>query len=264
MKLRLKVDKNKVKAAVEATKSFGTSYDGPPPPSGRYRTKLAGLTLDEDKDGKNQITARLVVNEPAQLGDKANPSAKFNGFTFWHRVVLPTDPSDQYYNIQVKALEELTREVTGGYHGALDLFTIATTKGLDTEAKTNRDGKTIVHIVKIGVAEINIGRPIEVNSKLSKTVNAHTGFNYANVSYLVRSAETKAVEDSLEGKDYEEPEAETPEIDLPDDVDGFGSYDENALKAVANDPGEGLDTDVQDDDASEEPEIVVDNDLLGF
>lgn len=259
MKLKFKVDKNKMKQAVEEAKNFG-SYDGPPPPPGFWTTRLSGLTLDQDKDGNQHLSARLRISEPVKINGERNGKAKYNGFTFWYRLTIPADTSNEHYNFQVRNMEDFMREASGGHYGAIDFMVIATTKGLDTENRTTRDGKTNVHVKGIGKAKITSDLKITVKSKLSDKPNPETGQPYANVSYIVRSEESKRVEESLEGKEADFDEAEdNPVID---GIEGVGDFDdfEDDVPPITDEPPSEEDIDPTIDD----PDVEVDGDLLGL
>lgn len=256
MKLNLRMDMKAVAEAALRAKNMG-GYDGPPPPDGRYRTVLAGLSIDNDKNGKPVMVAQMRIQEPHQRGGKNNPLAKFNGFTYWHRIDLQLDPTDQYFDLRVGSLDDFVREITVGRYGVVDFLQMADTdNGLGTHVETTRDGKRNYTVVtRIGEVELQPNLAIDVKSKQAKQINQSTGFPYANVQWIYRSNESLMAEEEYTNEATKP--AETVEEE-PAEV-----MSDNALENYTTDPGELMDSDVQDDDNSEEF-IEIDDAALGL
>ena len=257
MKLNLRMDMKAIAEAALRAKNVG-GYDGPPPPDGRYRTVLAGLSVDNDKNGKPVMVAQMRIQEPHQRGGKNNPLAQFNGFTYWHRIDLQLDPTDQYFDLRVGSLDDFVREITVGRYGVVDFLRMADTdNGLGTHVETTRDGKRHYTVVtRIGEVELQPNLAIDVKSKQAKQINQSTGFPYANVQWIFRSNESLIAEEKYTNKvEDTNPPAEEEPADFAEP--------ENAIENYTTDPGETLDADVQDDDNSEEF-IEIDDDMLGL
>lgn len=257
MKLNLRLDLKAVAEAARRAKNIG-GYDGPPPPNGRYRTELINLSVDTDKNNKPVMIAQMRINEPLERGGKKNPSADFNGFTYWNRFDLELDPTDRFFDIRVGSIDDFVREVTVGRYGVVDFLQMADTdNGLGTKVETTRDGKKHFTVVtRIGEVELHPGIMIDVQSKLSTQVSKSTGMPYANVQWIFRSNESLIAEEKYTNKveDTNQPAEEEP-ADFAEP--------ENAIENYTTDPGETLDADVQDDDNSEEF-IEIDDDMLGL
>lgn len=259
MKLNLRLDLKAVAEAARRAKNIG-GYDGPPPPNGRYRTELINLSLDNDKNNKPVMIAQMRINEPLEKNGKKNPLAKFNGFTYWNRFDLDLDPTDQYFDIRVGSIDDFVRETTVGRYGVVDFLQMSgTDNGLGTKVETTRDGKKHFTVVtRIGEVELKPGIMIDVQSKLSTQVNKATGLPYANVQWIFRSNESLIAEEKYTSQAEDNPPVveEEPELEnLPEP--------ENAIENYITDPGETLDSDVQDDDNSEEF-IEIDDAVLGL
>jgi len=257
MKLNLRLDLKAVAEAARRAKNIG-GYDGPPPPNGRYRTELVNLSVDTDKNNKPIMIAQMRINEPLERGGKKNPLAGFNGFTYWNRFDLELDPTDQYFDIRVGSIDDFVREVTVGRYGVVDFLQMSgTDNGLGTKVETTRDGKKHFTVVtRIGEVELKPGIMIDVQSKLSTQVNKSTGLPYANVQWIFRSNESLIAEE----KYTSQVEDSTPAVEEePENV----PEPENAIENFTTDPGEILDSDVQDDDNSEEF-IEIDDAVLGL
>lgn len=257
MKLNLRLDLKAVAEAARRAKNIG-GYDGPPPPNGRYRTELINLSVDTDKNNKPVMIAQMRINEPLERGGKKNPSADFNGFTYWNRFDLELDPTDRFFDIRVGSIDDFVREVTVGRYGVVDFLQMTDTdNGLGTKVETTRDGKKHFTVVtRIGEVELHPGIMIDVQSKLSTQVSKSTGMPYANVQWIFRSNESLIAEEKYTNKvEDTEPTAEEEPADFAEP--------ENAIENYTTDPGETLDADVQDDDNSEEF-IEIDDDMLGL
>lgn len=257
MKLNLRLDLKAVAEAARRAKNIG-GYDGPPPPNGRYRTELINLSVDTDKNNKPVMIAQMRINEPLERGGKKNPSADFNGFTYWNRFDLELDPTDRFFDIRVGSIDDFVREVTVGRYGVVDFLQMTNTdNGLGTKVETTRDGKKHFTVVtRIGEVELHPGIMIDVQSKLSTQVSKSTGMPYANVQWIFRSNESLIAEEKYTNKvEDTEPTAEEEPADFAEP--------ENAIENYTTDPGETLDADVQDDDNSEEF-IEIDDDMLGL
>ena len=257
MKLNLRLDLKAVAEAARRAKNIG-GYDGPPPPNGRYRTELINLSVDTDKNNKPVMIAQMRINEPLEKNGKKNPSADFNGFTYWNRFDLELDPTDRFFDIRVGSIDDFVREVTVGRYGVVDFLQMADAdNGLGTKVETTRDGKKHFTVVtRIGEVELQPGIMIDVQSKLSTQVRKATGMPYANVQWIFRSNESLIAEEKYTNKvEDTNPPAEEEPADFAEP--------ENAIENYTTDPGETLDADVQDDDNSEEF-IEIDDDMLGL
>lgn len=176
------------------------AYDGPTPPPGVYQAKISRLWFAETKAGKPTLKVSFTISEPAD-----SDNATYNGASCIDNYMIPTDPAEKAFPIQVSKIDELMVALSKGKMG-YDEFQDAMTAGRSEVDKEDRVG----HPVKqIGSVKITGDALVKVKTKIDQ----YNGKEYLHVDYILRNEKNAKQEAS-------------DDLDLSDDVDTEGGDDD--------------------------------------
>lgn len=212
--------------ADEAAKAKGTGfndYDGPLPPKGVYRMRMKFLRLKMSKTGNPMLNALFEVCEPAKIGAKANPKAKYNGYAqFWHGNITP--------------------QGAGFVNAFLDALKINRRKFWDKDVHHDNDGEPKVEgesyllgtITKIGTKVIKEG---DEGPLLTVSITKDKPYNNEERMKASGFAEARAAGKPTDEDDddaYEEDEAEE-EFEEEEAEESESEEDEDAAEEEESD-----------------------------
>lgn len=149
----------------KAKSDLGGRYDGPTPPPGKYNVKVAQLWAGESKKGESTLVARLQFSDEGE-------NKTYNGFSIFHRMAIPDDPSDQFFAIRMKSLDDFFRAASGGKLN-INGFVEAANAGKIVVEKEEKVGEPIKQIGKF-----------KLDNAQDITVMTKQNGEYTNVHYI--------------------------------------------------------------------------------
>jgi len=226
-------------AKVKSTEGFAR-YSGPTPPPGAYPVRVRSIRATESKSGDDMLAVMMVVSAPKQ-----DSRSKYNGFPIFHRLMLPLETTEEYFELKVGQINRLLDALSNNSPAAKQAFwsnkavTDATKKPkflkigpIDLQGKEGLPAVVDIKLRKYEVKDPNT--PGKVREGVSADVN----------DILPPTAKLAAVKD--------EPEEEAEEYDDTAEDDGFVDEMEEGPDS-AEDEEEGY-----DDEEDEEPDSAED------
>lgn len=189
------------KAKADAAKGNFTPYSGPIAPKGLYNVKVGGIWAGETNSGDGKIVVALEIAETGDL-------EVYNGCPVWMHLVVPSDPSDQYFAIRMKSLDDLFQAASGGKLN-INGFVDALNEGRVKVGKADKVGEPIE---QIGKFKTDTAREIKL---MLKDPREYNGKQYADPHYI-------------DIRDLNKVETET-DSGVDDDVDGLDDDDIDGL-----------------------------------
>ncbi|AXQ61384.1 hypothetical protein SEA_MARIETTA_65 [Gordonia phage Marietta] len=108
MGIKLKLNIGAEAAKVEAVTGF-KNYTGPTPPVGVYGAVIKQLQIKPTKKGdKTMLVAIVEFDAP-----KTHENEKYNGYSIFHRLVIPESMEDDYVDLQVGQINRLLDAISG-------------------------------------------------------------------------------------------------------------------------------------------------------
>lgn len=156
----------------------GGRYDGPTPPAGVYKVVLKKLWLSEQKrrDTPEPVDVIKALLEIKETGDKE----VYNGKGIFHTMQLPVDRGDQYFPLQVNALDDFFRQIS---KGKFNYSKLAAALGAG-KLKVEKEDNAGVPVSQIGTLVIKEGQELTIKTKNS--ANPKDADNpYVNVHYII-------------------------------------------------------------------------------
>lgn len=185
----------------KAKSEFTGQYDGPTPQPGLYNVKVTNLWSTEDKQGKPLMIARLQF-------DNDGEAKEYNGYSILHRLNIPDDPTDQYFAIRLKSLDDFLRAVSGGKMDVGEFVDLANA-GKIIAGKKEKLGEPITQIGKFKLEKAE-----NLTIKTKPPHKAPNGNEYVNVHYI----DTRNVgkPDNDDDEDYDDDVADDDDNDIDD------------------------------------------------
>lgn len=170
MSLKFNIQVNK-QAVQEALDSRPTGrYEGPTPNPGVYRFKFDRLWAGKNRDGTEVLIASLVIDEEGE-------NATYNGLSILHRLTIPMDTSHQYFDVQIRSMDDFFKAISDGKYDVSNFIEDASAGKIADGGEDDKIGTPIKSIGKL-----KIGEP---RSLYAKTKNVESNGNtYVNVHYI--------------------------------------------------------------------------------
>ena len=170
LKFNIQVNKQAVQEALDSRPTGRYRYEGPTPNPGVYRFKFDRLWAGENRDGTEVLIASLVIDEEGE-------NATYNGLSILHRLTIPMDTSHQYFDVQIRSMDDFFKAISDGKY---DVSNFIEDAGAGKIADGGEDDKIGTPIKSIG--KLKIGEP---RSLYAKTKNVESNGNtYVNVHYI--------------------------------------------------------------------------------
>lgn len=170
LKFNIQVNKQAVQEALDSRPTGRYRYEGPTPNPGVYRFKFDRLWAGENRDGTEVLIASLVIDEEGE-------NATYNGLSILHRLTIPMDTSHQYFDVQIRSMDDFFKAISDGKY---DVSNFIEDAGAGKIADGGENDKIGTPIKSIG--KLKIGEP---RSLYAKTKNVESNGNtYVNVHYI--------------------------------------------------------------------------------
>lgn len=170
LKFNIQVNKQAVQEALDSRPTGRYRYEGPTPNPGVYRFKFDRLWAGKNRDGTEVLIASLVIDEEGE-------NATYNGLSILHRLTIPMDTSHQYFDVQIRSMDDFFKAISDGKY---DVSNFIEDAGAGKIADGGEDDKIGTPIKSIG--KLKIGEP---RSLYAKTKNVESnGTTYVNVHYI--------------------------------------------------------------------------------
>lgn len=177
-------------------------YNGPTPPPGVYKAKIARVWFAETKNGNPAVKASFVLHD-----EGAN--ATYNGASALQNYNIPVDPSQKAFPVQVSQLDSFLIALSGGKMGYKE-FQEAVTNG-KTDADPAKKDKIGLPVTQIGKVKVTGERVVEIKTKIREWDSKE----YIDVHYIVDRPAEK--EESVESTD----DIDLGEDSSDDDLDNW-------------------------------------------
>lgn len=180
------------KADIESARADTPSrYTGPTPPPDEYQVAVKKIYAVEQANGP-------ALNVLFEISGEEGERAVYNGAGIWNRFSIPTDPSYQYFGIQVNSIDNFLRAISSGKFGFDDF--VEASNG--NRIQTGEGGKAGQEITQIGRLKLPPTAKIKIKTKM----NTYQGRENAALHYVLdapaRSAgEVADVDDDVDGLD---------------------------------------------------------------
>lgn len=165
-------------------------YNGPTPPPGVYKAKIARVWFSETKAGHPAVKVSFVLHD-----EGAN--SVYNGASVLQNYNIPTDPSQKAFPVQVSQLDAFLIALSGGKMGYKE-FQEACTSG-KTDADPGKRDEIGLPVTQVGKVKITGERVVEIKTKIREW----NGKEYIDVHYILDNP-----------TDKEEAAVSTDDIDL--------------------------------------------------
>lgn len=217
MAFKVKLDRVTDNDINEAKAEAATSgrYTGPTPPDGVYKAKVQGLSHKITKTGKDMIVALITLT-----GNEGEEEV-YNGAPIFANYLLPVDPENKGYAIQITQLDSLMRALSKGTFTFNDFRDALNSDRIQMEEGKGKMGDKIN---QIGRLKLPSESTFEIKTKLS-TYNDRTsaGLHYIlDESWESSSSNGGEVDDDVAGLDSDDSvsaQSEGPADDLDDLLD---------------------------------------------
>lgn len=195
-----RVKKNDIE---EARKELGDRYTGPTPPPDVYDVTVKKVFAVEQSNGP-ALNVLMLVNGTGE-------TSEYDGAPIWNRFTIPSDPSAQYFGVQVNVLDSFLRGVSKNKF-TFDDFVSASNEGRIQAGKSSNSGQEIVQIGKLKF-------PNETKFAIKTKLNEYNGRTSAVLHYVL-----------------DVPSEPVDDVDLDDvDVDNSLSEDSDELDELLGD-----------------------------
>lgn len=198
MALKFNLKNVSAKDVEDARKDFGGGYDGPPAPPGLYNAAVKQLWFRQTKSGKDMIVAHLKLQNE---GD----AAEYNGLNLWYNMLIPGDPSDRAFTMQMKNIDDFFRAASGGKMDVQDFVDAAKAGKILTGESDNKKGE---EITQVGKLKIEKAQDMTVKTK----IETYNGEERTQLHWIDTSKLNKA-------------DSDDDDVDADDDVDMDDDYD---------------------------------------
>lgn len=211
LKFNIQIDDNAVQEAIDSRPTF-QKYDGPTPPPGFYHFKLTKLWAGQNRDGTEVLIASLTIDEE---GDGETDNSVYNGFQLLDRMVIPMDKSNQYFDMQIRSMDDFFKAISNGEYTIFDFKKDAAQGKILEDGEANKMGTPIKQIGKLKIGT-------------DRTLRAKTKQNgeYTNLHFIDLDA-------SIEGKGKAAAQ-DDDDIDLSSPWAG-GDEDESDIDSLLGD-----------------------------
>lgn len=170
LKFNIQVNKQAVQEALDSRPTGRYRYEGPTPNPGVYRFKFDRLWAGENRDGTEVLIASLVIDEEGE-------NATYNGLSILHRLTIPMDTSHQYFDVQIRSMDDFFKAISDGKYDVSNFIEDASAGKIADGGEDDKIGTPIKSIGKL-----KIGEP---RSLYAKTKNVESNGNtYVNVHYI--------------------------------------------------------------------------------
>lgn len=204
MALKLNLKNVTVDSIEEAQKGGFANYNGPTPPPGVYNVTVGKIWAAKTRAGDDQLVALLTFENTGE-------NEVYNGATIFHRFSIPSDPSDQYFAIRVRSLDDFFKATSKGEFTFKD-FVDAANNGKIIVDKADKVGEPIKQIGKFKTEKAQ-----DITAKTK--VENYQGEDRPIVHYVINNApKAKAKVEN----DFEEDD----EVDFHDDDDVDSDIDD--------------------------------------
>lgn len=180
-------------------------YDGPTPPPGVYDVKVTKVWFATTKTEKPVVKVAMTF-------DNEGENATYNGYSTIANYMVPTDPSQSAFPVQVSSLDSLFDALSDGKFSYRD-FQEAATEGR-TDADPAKSDKIGLPVTQIGSLRITGEQKIRVKTKIRE----YNGNEYVDIHYILREKASKKTAKPEEELDFGSDETDT---DSDDSLDAF-------------------------------------------
>lgn len=248
---KLKLNLNSTdKAALNkaADESTFKKYMGKPPVEGVYEAVIKGLHFitvktEGDNFGHPQFRAVVEIREP-----KDSPKSEYNGFAFFHKVMLPVNREHEWYGMHASQTRELLT--------ALDRGGEAAWNGFQADSVVIDDKKT-PNVTALGSYKHNAttGVPTRILVGMGKPYNGKTSPEIKQFSW--DDVDKKAGSDDDVASSAVGDDVVVVASDVEDAPDDTAPAEESDAAAPDVDPGEGEESAGVDDSGDEGEEETI-------
>lgn len=178
------------------------SYNGPTPPPGLYDAKIAKMWFSESKAGQPMLKVSFVL-------DNDDDKKVYNGASTIQNYMIPTDPSQNGFDVFVSRLDSLFLNLSGGKMGIME-FQDAVVNGRTNADHTKKD-QIGIPVSQIGSLRITGEQKLTVKTKIV----VHKGNEYIDIHYI-KDQPKKSSEAPVENLDLD--------LDGSDDEESFDQW----------------------------------------
>ena len=178
------------KADIDSARAETPSrYTGPTPPPDEYQVAVKKIYAVEQSNGP-------ALNVLFEISGEEGERAEYNGAGIWNRFSIPTDPSYQYFGIQVNSIDNFLRAISSGKFGFDDFVEASNGNRIQTGEDKGKAGQEITQIGRLKL-------PPTTKIKIKTKMNTYQGRQNAALHYVLDAPAAPAddVDDEVDGLD---------------------------------------------------------------
>lgn len=181
------------KADIESARAETSSrYTGPTPPPDEYQVAVKKIYAVEQSNGP-------ALNVLFEISGEEGERAVYNGAGIWNRFSIPTDPSYQYFGIQVNSIDNFLRAISSGKFGFDDFVEASNGNRIQTGEDKGKAGQEITQIGRLKL-------PPTAKIKIKTKMNTYQGRENAALHYVLdapagAAGDVDDVDDDVDGLD---------------------------------------------------------------